>query len=62
MSNMESFADGFSRAELLRRAQVLRSLSYRDQKERRRLERLAMEHEEAARMVRCQKEEFFDVR
>lgn len=47
----ERFA-GFSSAELLRRARVLRDVAEADPKERRRLDRLAFEHEEAARLVR----------
>lgn len=47
----ERFA-GFSSGELLRRARALRDCAYSDPVERRRLERLAFEHEEAARLVR----------
>jgi hypothetical protein len=47
----ERFA-GFSSMELLRRARVLRDIAESDPLERRRLERLASDHEEAARLVR----------
>ncbi len=47
----ERFA-GFSSGELLRRARVLRDIAASDRQERRRLDQLAFEHEEAARLIR----------
>lgn len=45
--------DGFSSDELLRRAMVLREIANKEPPtERRRLERLALEHENYARFVR----------
>ena len=43
---------GFSSAELLRRARVLRDVAASDPLERTRLERLSLDHEDAARLMR----------
>ena len=51
-ATQEQFS-GFSSGELLRRARTLREIAERETpRERRRLERLALEHEDAARHAR----------